>query len=510
MHKITAATAMMLIAVPVAALAQMAPAGQPAQSGVSAHVKALIDQYNTGNYADAAYKFFDISENDPNQANQLAAEYFAGASLLKMKLYQPAYYYFSGIVKTGPNHPFFDKAAEGLIEIADGLKDDLFIPELLMKFYTPEFAKLQPEILNRINYIIGELANRKMKHGEAVQFLNVIPRSSAYYTRASYLKGIILLRSNRIADAQAEFESILSATKSPKLNEYQQKVRDLAIMALARLHYRNGDYKKAVQYYEMIPRFSDNWFDSLFESGWAFFQLQDFGFALGRVHTLFAPNYLEVFQPETYILRSTIYFYACLYDESKANLELFYKRYKDMADKITPLLTSQDASPEYYFGLVAGAPLTKQNEVPLEIRKHLRANPRFKNFVSFWLELERERAVVEKTWGNSRFASANKAIIQSQSDILTKIIGRWTQQRLQNLRDSLVDFTNQAQLIDFETVNEQRKILTSADRAKASGSKPKLGRPEADIDKVFYWEFNKEYWVDELGYYYFTLRKECK
>ncbi|MFA6034681.1 MAG: hypothetical protein WC889_17410, partial [Myxococcota bacterium] len=182
-------------------------------------------------------------------------------------------------------------------------------------------------------------------------------------------------------------------------------------------------------------------------------------------------------------------------------------------DQLNAVLTSQDATPEYYFGLVAGTPLSKKNELPIEIRKHLRSNPRFKNFVNFWIELEREKARIKETqgWAGSRFGQSMTQILQTQSDALTKIIGKWTQIRLQNLRDSVVDFMNQAQLIDFETVNEQRKQISSTvDKTKDVAARVKLGRPPVNTDVETYWEFDEEYWVDELGYYYYTLRKECK
>ncbi|MBI5525212.1 MAG: hypothetical protein HY897_02680 [Deltaproteobacteria bacterium] len=511
--------AVMVTVLPASAAAQAkppasAPGGQKAAPGLGENVKKVIDEFNRGNYIDSAYKFFDVVENDNNQQNQLAAEYFAGASLHKLKFYQPAYYFFSGIVKTGPNHPFFGKAVEGLVEIADSLKDDLFIPELFMKFYTPEFSKLEAEVLNHINYMIGELAYRKGKVGEAEKFLNVIPKNSKFFTRAQYLRGVILIRAQKFTEATAAFDDILKATSSPKLDEYQAQVRHLAMMALARNYYGNGEYKKAGEHYAMIPRFDDDWLDALFEGGWSYFMLQDFGTAMGRVHTLFAPNYLETFQPETFILKATIYFYSCLYDESKGTLEAFYSRYKDMPEKLrTKVLQSQEAGPDFFFRLVAGTPLSEQNDVPMEIRKHLRSNPRFRNFVNFWIELEREKAMIEKvsTWSGSRFGTTLKGIIQSQSDMLTKVIGKWTQIRLQNLHDSLIDFLNQAQLIDFETVNEQRKLLTAVDKGReGGGARAALGRPMAASDNEYYWEFDQEFWVDELGYYNFTIRKECK
>ncbi|MFA6034680.1 MAG: hypothetical protein WC889_17405, partial [Myxococcota bacterium] len=327
MRKAMFITGLLMAVVPLAAQAQV-PGAQAA--AISGNVKALIEEFNKGNYTDAAYRFFDVVENDANQSNQLAAEYFLGASLLKLKYYQPAYYFFSGIVKTGPNHPFFEKAVEGVVEAADGLKDDLFTPELLMRYYTSEFSRLQPETLNHINYTIGELAYRKGKLNEAQQFLGVIPASSRYFTRSKYLQGMIYNKANRVADSKVMFNDIINATARNTDDDYQLAVRNLAIMALARIDYKNGDFKQSAALYDSVPRFSSEWIDALFEAGWTYFRLEDYGTALGRVHTLFAPNYQGQFQPEAFVLKATVYYYACLYNEVKATLNEFYKRYKDM------------------------------------------------------------------------------------------------------------------------------------------------------------------------------------
>ncbi|MCX7958355.1 MAG: hypothetical protein N3B13_04845 [Deltaproteobacteria bacterium] len=496
---------------------------------LSASVKKIIDEYNSGSYISAAYKFFDVYENDTNQANQLAAEYFVGSSLAKIGLYGPSVYFFASILKTGSNHPFYLKAIEGLADAAQKLKDDLVIPELLLRYYSPEFQKLPPETLNHINYLIGELSFRKGRVAEAEKFFDVIGKDSRYYYKGLYIKAILRVRSQKIEEANEIFTEIYNAIpfKEGKIVKDTNlivdrdilQVRNLAIMGLARNYYELGMYQQASKYYEMIERFSSEWVDAVFEGGWTFYQLKDYGRAIGATHTLLAPGFKEQFFPETYILRATVYFENCLYDEAKDTLEEFYKRYKDMPDKLKPVISDSSKSPEYYFDMMISASISEKTDIPQEVRRYLLKNPRLQKFIYFILELDKENDMAGKigSFKDSRIGNFIKGNIRQQRELLVKIVGKWIQIRLLDLHDALIDFLNQAQLIDFETVNAQRKQLQSTGEQQESKQgtsapvkKAKLKRPQVDSDKVDFWNFDEEYWKDELGYYYYTLRNECK
>jgi len=497
---------------------------------LSASVKKIIDEYNSGNYVSAAYRFFDVYENDTNQANQLAAEYFVGSSLYKIGLYGPSVYFFASILKTGPNHPFFLKAVEGLSDAAAKLRDDLVIPELLLRYYSPEFQKLPKETLNHINYLIGELSFRKGRGAEAEKFFDVISKDSKYYYKGLYIKAILRVRSQKLEEANEFFNEIYSSIPSREgelvkdtrleVNKELLQVRNLAIMGLARNNYELGFYQESAKYYEMIERFDTEWQDAVFEGGWTYYQLKDYGRAIGATHTLLAPGLKENFFPEVYILRATVYFENCLYDESKATLEEFYARYKEMPDKLKPIISDSSKSPEYFFDMMISTSISEKTDIPQELRRYLLKNPRLQKFIYFILELDKENDLSTriKEFKDSRIGNFIRGNIRQQRELLVKIVGKWIQIRLVDLHDSLIDFLNQAQLIDFETVNAQRKLLQSGGETQETGQpgkqavqkKAKLERPKIDSDKVDFWDFDTEYWKDELGYYYYTLRNECK
>ncbi len=94
-----------------------------------------------------------------------------------------------------------------------------------------------------------------------------------------------------------------------------KETRELALLGLGRLHYGRGEYEEASEAYEAVPRYSRYWDQALFENGFARFQNEDFGGALGSLQALHAPQFAGAFQPESWILKATVYYYSCLFDE---------------------------------------------------------------------------------------------------------------------------------------------------------------------------------------------------
>src|SRR5690606_11299449 len=133
------------------------------------------------------------------------------------------------------------------------------------------------------------------------------------------------------AQAVAHFQTVVDL-EDPRQVELQE-TKWLATLGLGRVHYGAGEYAKSVEAYERIPRFTRYWNVALFENGFARFQNEDFGGALGSLQSLYAPQFAGAFQPESYTLSSTIMFFSCLYDESKNYLRIFDETYLPMHEK---------------------------------------------------------------------------------------------------------------------------------------------------------------------------------
>ena len=80
--------------------------------------------------------------------------------------------------------------------------------------------------------------------------------------------------------------------------------------------------------------------------------------------------------------------------------------------------------------------------------------------------------------------------------------------QLKNQASVLNQFVNNARLIKFETATSEKEVLEAG--GEIAGMKRKrLPRPDIPDDQHQHWNFKGEYWVDEVGYYVHSVRKEC-
>ncbi len=132
---------------------------------------------------------------------------------------------------------------------------------------------------------------------------------SGQYAKAQYVLGLTLLSDP--AEALMRFER---AREDPAL-------KDLANMAIARVHYENHAYDKALAAYESVTRFTPLWEASLLERSDVYLAMQQDGDALGVLEAFKHPYFAKGFSPEVGINRAVAYFRNCQWDRATTALE---------------------------------------------------------------------------------------------------------------------------------------------------------------------------------------------
>src|SRR6266850_6619644 len=155
-----------------------------------------IEDYNDGKNRAAAQGFYKIEETSTVPDNRFKAEYYLAQSLAKMNLGFSAFFYYGQIIKAGPTHPYYFKSVEGALKVTEDYRDEVLGPNVLNRAYNPQFGKLPPDVLSKINYYIALLGYRAGRHAEAEQFLQGVPRESAVFAQAHYLAGLLAQRSD--------------------------------------------------------------------------------------------------------------------------------------------------------------------------------------------------------------------------------------------------------------------------------------------------------------------------
>ena len=478
-----------------------------------------VSIYKTAQFAEAAKEFYDLATG-PTGTTQQQSEYYLAECFLKLNLLESAFYMYGQIVKAGPTHPRYADALVGLVKVDEALHDDAFVPSILNKEYgraqdTLQGKNFPAEALIKINYLVGRVSYEKGQFDDAAAFLDTVEADSTYYAKAQYLKGVMLGRigknptekaANNAAAAVA-FEKVLAlnALKVPYVD--LNDIHDLALLGAARVAYGQGEYAKSVEYYEAIPRFSRFWDQELFENGWARFQNEDPGGALGSLQALHAPQFEGSFQPESWVLSAEVYFFSCLFDQTKFALKSYEDIYLPMAQTVKPLV-EEDHDLEFYTSL-----LDEKNadKLPKAVRNYLLANNRLQGFQNFLAQLDKEKGLIEaqQGWRSSNMSQELAQAIDQQKQVLTQVTGQFVKGRLKGVVADISGFEGQVAIIRFETLKKEKEILEANVDMKGRLNADKLYRPQQPGENWDYWAFQGEFWIDEIGYYQYTLKNGC-
>jgi hypothetical protein len=479
-----------------------------AGAGYAQNIDQAVQAYNDDEYEKAAFLFFDVMNNSEDPDHRVKAEYYLGHSLYKAGYLLPAYQFYGEVFNSGEGHPYFLKATEGLLNIGEKIDDDTLIPELINKGYSQAFARLKAEELNGINYMIGMISQRKQDFGEAKQFLEAVTDASPYYLKARYILAIMAVRTatEQGAEDYSEAIKLFSGLEKglEKANiEKDKKLYRLALLGQARAYYSQGDFGKSVEFYEKVPRFSDDWYDAMFESGWAYYQNAQFGKALGMVHAIQSPYFDDRYRAESFVLKATNYFQLCHFDRARKALDNFFALYEPMSDQLKPFLEGEQTDAEMVDLIVNGSA-----KFPAEIRLQVSTNRRYQKFLAQVREVDQEIALAEKKFPEGSFKAQLLELLEDQREQRVALTGKLVRDQLRREVAFLDDFLNQARIIKFETADAERKML-EAGKDITKGPRAKGPRPEVPSSRYQYWAFDGEYWIDELGYYEHSIKDEC-
>ena len=477
--------------------------------------------YERRNFEEASLRFFEVlNDFDPGaDAYHPEAEFELAKTLFRLELYQGALGYF-GIIALDEFHPFHDAALRGLLLLTDVIPGDALLREYLAS-YAGYFPNAIPEqYRDRFAYLVGRYFYDNLEIDRAIALLDAVRPTSPDYARARYITGITHVANYDAAPAVDAFRDVLrflSSQETPlsQLRGQERLLLDLTHLAMARVYYSTGQFDTSLSYYNRIPRTSPRWPNALFESSWGFFQVDEFNQALGNLHSLNSPFFADAYFPEGPILASVIYFYNCNYALVRDTLYDYEFIYTTIRDDLQDILNENFTEEEMYKWGVNW----RRGEIrgELETLSALRSELNDRQLMTRYElveAIEREEQVLSKlssSWQNSLLGAS---LIQEASlakGFAITDTGALTRQRIERVISEIDDLINQQDRILFEVARAERGEI-EADIAAGMLVAGEEGQG-ADLrvsDEDLYWLFDGEYWKDELGFYFFDIRSECR
>ncbi len=373
-----------------------------------------------------------------------------------------------------------------------------------------QFETLSIRLLKRSNssnakYLIAKKYLRINKAKEAIKYSTSINPNHPVYPFAMNLNAVAYSmlgkhKSSVESFKDCEIASIRRLKNSKNSIETKQLLlnRDYCVMGEARAYFSAKNYDKANLRYLDIPKSSMVWPEVLFEEAWNSYYLKNYNRTLGKLVTYRAPVFDYIFNPEIDVLNALTFMKMCLYNDAKKISNTFYDRYMQPARDLRVFLKRKGKNFKYFYRLMVDFESTgKANSQLLKtILKSISKEASYLEIKSGLIAAAKE---LKSRSANRRTLNE---VIQSQKSIL----GSYVQSRLVGKYAELYKAFRGMSYIKLEVLAQRKAKLYNF---KDSGSKRGNVKYIKRNDKQYFWDFNGEFWADELGDYVFALGSEC-
>jgi len=486
----------MRISVLLASIASAAAAN--AGAGEALHKAA--DREMAGDPRGAAIGFHQALR-EANAVERAQAELLLAKSLARLGLPAAASVYYLRIVERGPAAPFYAGAVEGAAASLQRL-EVVSDAGALEKVPAEALAGLTPEVAARLHYLLAVSAYKAERYGDAARLAERVPPASEAYARAQYLSGLLAQRTD--PEKALRMFGALAAAEAGR-DADAGEVKQLAQLAMGRTLYGLRRYPEAAAAYAAVPRFSRHWDQALFEGAWADLRGGDPGAALGKLHSLRSPQLSDEFAPESENLAAVIYHRHCLWPQVRETMERFATRYAPMRDRVKSLLAGNPTPA----GLAAA--VDAPDELPAPVRRRVRNDERIEAMLA---ELRRVDAERRKVAGDaelmrSALGSELLEILGKRHARVAAAAGEMVRDRLARLLRLVDSLDGENEIVGFETLKGEKEFLEERIDRDALLAGQKLYRPPVPGSGHEYWQFDGEYWPDEVGYYRYTVKDAC-
>ena len=469
----------------------------------------------SGKYAEASQRLFRLSYSPAFAAKRMQIKYILGLTLHQMKLNQVAAFQFIGVVKQGSNS-YIKQSLEKLSLAADALGDDTLLNYAISRVNVDEFPRVHRDMLH---FRIGEFQMRNKQYDEAARSFARVTPSHALYPSAKYQEGLAYAEASQPDRALTSFEELIQARRGAGVTD---KARVDGQMGKARVLYQKHAWDETIEAYRQIPRDSEFWHDTIFESSWAMLRSGRFRSAMSNFHSLHSAFYEDTYLPESLLLRSIVYLYICKYDEMDKTLDLFSLIYKPVYKSIDATLASVNSSERYFVMMNEMMKLVNKENVkkeatplPYIVATKISREADFQKSFQYIRQLLAEKKRINALpggWANLPVGQYARKVINTRLVKAKQHAGKIVHAHLVAIKEDLLDLIEQEGFIRYEMINGRKESL----KKKIAGKELVEQQIDQDNQRDFYiqngyeyWPFRGEYWLDELGNYHYVGTQSC-
>lgn len=163
-----------------------------------------------------------------------------------------------------------------LVDVALRLDDNAALAELETSIQEIGKAVSDPQF----SYVKGKWAFALKRSDEAKRYFGEVPATAAHGPQARYFEGLLAMREaaaqkqkGRPIDYTSSIAAFRKLADLPATTEDALKVRDLALLALGRIHYEKEDYTAATKAYGEVRKKGPDHELALYELAWVYVRM---------------------------------------------------------------------------------------------------------------------------------------------------------------------------------------------------------------------------------------------
>lgn len=420
-------------------------------------------------------------------------------------------YYFSAIpwlkeymVKNSSLDSELEEALDKII-LAAGVKPFESLPEKI----------LQRSKSGNIKFILAKRQFKKGQSNAALSTLSGVNADHPSYPYVANLRGAILSEEKKFNEALSAFKDCVKASKSEAKDaesvtqkEQLEVNRDICVAGEARVMFAANQYKEAELRYLDISKDAFIWPEILFEEAWTSYYLKNYNRTLGKLVSYRAPVFDFIFKPEVEVLRALTFLKMCLFDDAKKTVDDFYTELLNPSRGLRSYILTHGKNYRHFYNLMAEQESSKSenNTLISTVLKSIRKDAAFIELKGALSSAIAEYNELRKQPRTSMRSSLLKNIKLVMEEYRT-LIGAYVRAGMVGKYAELYSAFQGMSYIKLETLSLRKEKLYQSDT--------QAGKKRGDVryidrnDKQYFWNFNGEFWADELGDYVFALRSEC-
>jgi tetratricopeptide (TPR) repeat protein len=463
------------------------------------------------------------------------AQFWLGKSLFQMGYYGGSLAVFQEVVAAGPQHPYYQLTLPWLASLSRVLPEGAGVLELVGKYRADSLEAEQFDgVRDELYYLLGRYNYQKGDLGQAIALLSLVPENSDFFIPAQYFLGVSETREFHGSEAVSAFKAVLrkniqmrddAASRGKKKKkkelttveldfaEQNKRFEELANIALGYIFYQVGKFDTAIKYFDRVRMQSPYWLEAVFAAAWSEFRLVEvepeaanrhYQRTLGYIHTLNAPFFYDYLYPEALVLKSVTYYFNCRYGPAKRAIDEFNSRYVKTKEDLQAVL---DRAPEDFELYELTVDIRSGNSdldpfVEKVARKSMQ-DKTLEKYYAYVARLEAEEKMLENSSATFRDSGVGDVI----SENLDLTLSAAKEATGQEARKRLAKQISEIKLLQREAIKVEYEILN---KLKSVGDEGvgELQKPQIDSEHEIY-NYNGEYWQDELGYYYYKVTSVC-